>query len=62
MKIIVYANICQLTKFGDFIVVVQKTYSKRHLASCTNNHRDVTDLINHGMVKDTKTVYLKNGT
>ena len=36
-------------------VVVQKIYSKMHLASCTNNHRDVTDLVNHGMFKDTKT-------
>ena len=25
------------------------------LASCTNTHRDVTDLVNHGMVKNTKT-------
>ena len=26
-----------------------------HLVSCTNTHRDVTDLVNHGMVKNTKT-------
>ena len=26
-----------------------------HLISCTNTHRDVTDLVNHGMVKNTKT-------
>ena len=25
-----------------------------HLVSCTNTHRDVTDLVNHGMVKNTK--------
>ena len=25
-----------------------------HLLSCTNNHRDVTDLVNHGMVRNTK--------
>ena len=31
------------------------TYSKMHLISCTNTHRDVTDLVNHGMVKNTKT-------
>ena len=32
-----------------------KIYSKMHLISCTNTHRDVTDLVNHGMVKNTKT-------
>ena len=26
-----------------------------HLVSCTNTNRDVTDLVNHGMVKNTKT-------
>ena len=26
-----------------------------HPVSCTNTHHDVTDLINHGMVKNTKT-------
>ena len=26
-----------------------------HLVSCTNTHHDVTDLVNHGMVKNTKT-------
>ena len=35
--------------------VVQKIYSKMHLVSCTNTHRDVTDLVNHRMVKNTKT-------
>ena len=25
-----------------------------HLVSCTNTHRDVTDSVNHGMVKNTK--------
>ena len=34
--------------------VVQKIYSKMHLVSCTNTHCDVTDLVNHGMVKNTK--------
>ena len=34
--------------------VVQKIYSKMCLVSCTNIHRDVTDLVNHGMVKNTK--------
>ena len=35
--------------------MVQKIYSKMHLVSCTNTHRDVTDLANHGIVKSTKT-------
>ena len=35
--------------------VVQKIYSKMHLVWCTNTHRDVTDLVNHWMVKNTKT-------
>ena len=26
-----------------------------HLASCTSSQHDVTDLVNHGMVKNTKT-------
>ena len=36
-------------------VVVQKIYSKMYLISCTNSHRDVTDSVNHGMAKNTKT-------
>ena len=35
--------------------MVQKIYSKMHLVSCTNTHHDVTDLVNHGMAKNTKT-------
>ena len=27
----------------------------KHPVSCTNNHRDVTDLVNQDMVKNTKT-------
>ena len=33
-----------------------------HFASCTNTHHDITDFVNHGMVKNTKTEYLENGT
>ena len=33
-----------------------------HLVSYTNTHRDVTDLVNHGMVKNTKFEYLENVT
>ena len=34
---------------------VQKMYSKMHLISGTNTHHDITDLVNHGIVKNTKT-------
>ena len=34
--------------------MVQKIYSKMHPVSCTNPHRDITDLENHGMVKNTE--------
>ena len=36
-------------------VVVQKIYSKMYLVSCTNSYRDVTDLVNHRVVKIKKT-------
>ena len=36
-------------------VVVQKIYSKMYFVSCPNTHRDVTYLVNHGMVKNIKT-------
>ena len=36
-------------------VVVQKICAKMHLASCTNTRHNVTDLVNNGMVKNTKT-------
>ena len=36
-------------------LVVQKIYSKMYLVSRTNNHRDVTDSVKHGMVKNTET-------
>ena len=35
-------------------VLVQQMYSKMQPV-CTNTHHDVTDLVNHGMVKNTKT-------
>ena len=35
---------------------------KMHTVSCTNTYQDVTDLVNHGMVKNTKPKYLENGT
>ena len=33
-----------------------------HLASCTNTHRDITDLVNMGWLKIQKLEYLENGT
>ena len=49
MRLIALANIYQLSKFGDLMSCV-------HPVSCTNTHHDVTDLVNHGMVKNTKTL------
>ena len=43
-------------------VVAQKIYSKMHPVSCTDAHHDITDLVNHGMVENTKTWNLENGT
>ena len=40
--------------------MVQKIYSKMHPVSCTNTHHDITELVNQGMVKYTKTwIYRK---
>ena len=35
--------------------MVQKIYSKLHPVPCANTHHDVTDMLNHGMVENTKT-------
>ena len=35
--------------------MVQKIYSRMHPVLRTNTYHDVTDLVNHGMVKNTKT-------
>ena len=37
------------------LVVVKKIYSETHPVSYTSTHHDVTDSVNHGMVKNTKT-------
>ena len=34
--------------------VLQKIYSKMLPVSCTDTYHDVTDLVNHGMVRNTK--------
>ena len=54
-KNIAHAYIYQLTKFGDLMSRDSTDLFKMHPVSCTNTHRDVTDLVNHVMVNDTKT-------
>ena len=36
-------------------LVVQKMYSKMQPVSCTDTHHEVTDLVNHRIVENTKT-------
>ena len=54
------ASIYQLAKLGDKRYIQsyggQKIYSKLHPDSCTNTHYDVTNLVNHRMFKNTKTL------
>ena len=45
----------QLAKLGDLLSCGLKDILKMHPVSCTNTHHDVTDFVNHGMVKNTKT-------
>ena len=54
LKSIALAYIYQLAWCGDLWVVVQKVYSKMHPISCANTCY-ITDLVNHAMVKNTKT-------
>ena len=54
MKIIALIYIYQLDKFGDVMSCGSKDYSKMHPVSCTKIHRDVTNLVNQGMVENTK--------
>ena len=51
-------------KIADFQICIKvplmscgsRDYSKMHLVSCTtNHHHNVIDLVNHGIVKNTKT-------
>ena len=47
--------IYQLVKFGNLMSCGSKDKFKHiHPVLCTNTHRDVTDLDNHGMVKNSK--------
>ena len=43
-----------MTNFGRLLSCGSKE-KKMHSVSCTNTHHDVTDLVNHGMVKYLKT-------
>ena len=48
--------IYQLTKFGNLMSCGSKDiHSKMHPVTCTNTRHDVTDFVNHGMVKYSKT-------
>ena len=46
----------------DIIRYIQKIYPEMHPFSCTDTHHDVTDLVNHGTLINTKRKYLENGT
>ena len=61
LKVIALAYIYQLAKFGGLMSCGSKD-PKMHPVSCTTTHHDITDLINHGMVKNTKTciTFLQN--
>ena len=57
------AYIYQLTKFGDFMSCGSKDIFKNACyLICTNAHHDVTDLVNHEMLKIQKLEYLENET
>ena len=44
------------------LVVIQMIYWKMHPVSCANIHHDVTDLVNHRVIKIWKLEYLENWT
>ena len=54
LKSIVLAYIYQLTKYGDLMSCGSKDIFKN--ISYTNSYHDFTDLVNHEMVKNTKTL------
>ena len=55
MKLFLFFISINWPRLVTYRVVVQKIYSKLHPVSCTDIHHDVTDLVNHGMLKNTKT-------
>ena len=54
LKIIDLVYIYQLAKFGDLTSCGSIDIFKNAPWLCTNTHHDVTDLINHEIVKNTK--------
>ena len=54
-KNITLAYIYQLTNFGGFMSCGSKDIFKNAPCPCTNTHHDVRDLLNRGIVKNTKT-------
>ena len=44
-----------MAKFGDLISCGSKDIFKNAPVSCTNTHHEVRDLVNHRMIKNTKT-------
>ena len=50
-----YPCIYQLTKFGDFMSCGSKDIFRNAPCLMTNTHHDITDLVNHGIVENTKT-------
>ena len=61
-KAIALVYIYQLAKFGDSMSLCSEDVFKMVPVSCTNTHHDITDLVNHGMVKIHTLEYLDNGT
>ena len=55
LKIIALVYIYQLAMFGNLMSCGSKNILKMDLVWCTNTHYGVRVLINHGMVKTTKT-------
>ena len=53
MIALVYTD--QLAKFGDLMSYVSKDIFKMHPVLCSNTQHDVIALVNHWMVKNTKT-------
>ena len=53
LVLLIVFNSFEISYWMYFVVIERK--KKKHLVSCTNTHHDVTGLVNHGMVKNTKT-------
>ena len=53
LKIIAFAYIYSLAKFGDLMSCGSKDILKMHPVPCINTHHDVTDLANYEMVTNT---------